>query len=253
MSKLVPGVSAFLVGCGLVATPFAARPAHAQVQEPAQEAIRLGGVVADERTLTPVGSAKVTILGTDLETVSASNGTFAFSADELPLGPVTVRVDAEGFPAMVEEVVISEDAVVFVQFILPTVDAFLDEILVLGRRSGREASLAETRTAADLLVGQLPGININPGIVGLDHSDVHLRGVNSIMLRGEPPIYLDGARMAGTFADALSILRQIPANDIRDVQLLRGPASAFLQGSADGVIMIRTRSGSPSQEPDGRD
>jgi outer membrane receptor protein involved in Fe transport len=49
--------------------------------------------------------------------------------------------------------------------------------------------------------------------------------------------------MAGDFRDALHRLQQIPASDVKDIQILRGPVAAFLQGSADGAIFIRTRSG----------
>lgn len=238
MSKLVPRVSSVLMGLSLLAATFAADPTVAQ-----DAAVRLSGVVADEETLVPVADAKITVLGTDLETVSREDGTFSFSSEDVPLGPVTVRVDAPGFPAMVEEVVLSEEAVVFVQFILPSVDAFLDEILVIGR-AGAGPILAESRTAADLLAGQVAGVNSNSGIVGLEQAEVRLRGVSSITVNHEPVIYLDGVRMAGGFGEALSLLRQIPASEVRDIQLLRGPASAFLHGSPDGVIQIRTRSGS---------
>ena len=212
----------------------------------AQEDVRLAGVVADERTSTPVASAKVTLVGTEIEATSEANGTFAFS--DVPDGPVSVRVEADGYPTMVQEVVVQEGAVVFVQFVLPSVHAFLDEILVLGR-STEPTTLEEARTAADLLVGQLPGASVSPGMIGLDRSEVRLRGVNSITVRSEPMIFLDGVRMAGSFGEALSLLRQIPANDVRDIQLLRGPSAAFLQGSPDGAIVIRTRSAS-SGDPD---
>lgn len=224
----------------------ASRPVAAQQPED----VRLGGVVADERTLVPVADAKITVLGTGLETVSGPDGTFAFSSEEVPLGPATVRVDAPGFTAVVEEVVLSEDVVVFVQFILPSVDAFLDEILVTAGRAGTGPSLGEARTAADLLAGRVTGITSNSGLVGLEQQEVRLRGVSSITVDQEPIIYLDGVRMAGSFGEALSLLRQIPASEVRDVQILRGPAAAFLRGSPDGVIQIRTRMGSRRERDD---
>lgn len=240
-STVAFGFNGFVAGSSLFIMALGASPALAQ------DDVRLAGVVGDERTSTPVASAKVTILGTELETVSGADGTFAFS--EAPLGPVTVRVEVPGYPTVNEEVVVQEGAVVFVQFILPSVDAFLDEILVLGRSTGASTPLSESRTAADLLVGQIPAASVSPGEVGLDRSEVRLRGVSSISVRSEPAVYLDGVRMAGGFGEALAMLRQIPANDVRDIQLLRGPAAAFVYGAADGAILIRTRSGSESQGP----
>lgn len=239
MSKFAPKIATLLIGSSLLATPPGIGTASAQ-----EEPVLLAGVVADEVTWSPVDSARVTILGTDLEIFSRPNGTFEFT--DVPLGPVTVRVDADGFTSMVEEVVVSEGALVFVQFALPSVAAFLDEILVTGRRSAAPSAVSESKSAVDLLVGRLPGVNGSPGRVGLELSEVRLRGVGSFSGGGEPAVYLDGIRMAGSFGDVVTVLRQIPASDVEEIRLLRGPAAAFLHGSADGVIDIRTKSG-----PDG--
>ncbi|MDH3205603.1 MAG: TonB-dependent receptor [Gemmatimonadota bacterium] len=234
MSTLAPKIISLLSSASLL---MALGPSLAV----AQEEVLLAGVVAAEDTSTPVASATVTLIGTDLETHSLANGTFAFT--DAPLGPVTVKVEAPGFATMVQEVVLSADAVVFMQFILPSLHAFLDEILVVGQRSSTGSTLSETRTAADMLAGQIPGISGNSGIVGLTLSTVHLRGVSSISIQSEPDLFLNGVRMAGSFGDALQLLQMIPASDVKDIRILRGPTAAFLHGSADGAIHIRTRSG----------
>lgn len=223
-----------LVGVGLLLGPLGLGSAHAQ------ETALMAGVVAAEETMVPVPGARVTLVDTDLQTLSGENGTFTFPAT--PLGRATVRVDAPGFPTMVQQVEVTSDAVVFIQFLLPSVAAFLDDILVTGQ-AGKPSALSEVRTAADLLVGQFPGIGGNSGIVGYTRAPVQLRGVSSISVRSEPDIYLDGVRMAGSFGEALRILQQIPANDVKDVRVLRGPSASVEQGSADGVIYVRTRSG----------
>ncbi len=238
MSTYAPRITGLLTSASLLASAFGSSPSAAQQ-------VLLTGVVADEATLTAVASAKITIVGQDLETYSQANGTFALP--DAPLGPVSVRVDAPGFTSLVLEVVVRQDAVVYLEFVLSKVDAFLDffldELLVVGRRSERPSALSEVRSAADLLAGQIPGIAGNSGIVGQNRSPILLRGVRSISLGGEPDVYLDGVRMAGGVGEALSLLRQIPASDVRDIQILRGPAAALLHGSADGVIHVRTRSG----------
>ena len=236
MSIYAPRITGLLTSVGLLLSPLGSSPSAAQEQ------VLLTGVVADEATWTPVASAKVSVVGTDLETYSKANGTFALP--DAPLGPLSIRVDAPGFASMVQEVVVRRDAVVYVQFILPKVHSLLDELLVGVRRSARSTSaLSDVRSAADLLAGQIPGVTGNSGIVGQNRSPVLLRGVRSFSLGSEPDIYLDGVRMAGGVGEALSLLRQIPASDVRDIQILRGSAAAFLYGSADGVIHVRTRSG----------
>jgi hypothetical protein len=212
-----------------------ARPAAASAQqEPA-----IHGVVADESTWRPVSAARVTLVETGVETRTGDNGTFVFP--DPPLGRVSIRVEAPGFPTMVEEVEVTADASLFVQFILPNVHAVLDEIFVLAR-SNRPQS-ASALTAADLLAMEVRGVLGNSGMVGADGPAMMLRGVGSISLQGDPVIFLDGVRMSGGAGEALLALARIPASEIRDIRVLRGPAASFLRGSADGVIEVRTKSG----------
>ena len=42
-------------------------------------------------------------------------------------------------------------------------------------------------------------------------------------------------------------LANIPASDVKQIRILGGPTTAFLQGSANGAIHVETKSG-----PDGR-
>ena len=208
---------------------------------PAQQESAIHGVVADESTWRLVSSARVTLVETGDETLTGRNGTFVFPRP--PLGRVTIRVEAPGFPVMVEEVEVTANAALFVQFVLPHVDAVLDEILVLARRSPSQADSGEPRTAADLLAMEVRGVMGNRGMVGADDAAILLRGVGSMSLPGDPELYLDGVRMGGGPGEALAALELIPASEIRDIRILRGPAASFIRGSADGVIEVRTKSG----------
>ena len=100
----------------------------------------------------------------------------------------------------------------------------------------------ERAAAADPRATTLP-LRVGAAMRCDDYGAFGLAWKSAISLGGEPDIYLDGVRMAGGFGEALSLLRQIPASDVRDIQILRGPAAAFLHGSADGVIHVRTKSG----------
>lgn len=235
MSAPAPRISCLFLGLALAALSAGAAPLAAQAP------VRLAGVVADEATWTPISSATVVLVETGLETKSAANGTFTFA--DAPVGPATVRVDAPGFATMVQEVTVTEDGVVFVQFILPSMSAFLEEILVVGRAE-KAAPLSETKTAADLLAGQLPGVGSGSGMVGRNLISVQLRGVSSFTAQKEPDVFLNGVRVGGSFEDALGTLQKIPASDVKEIRLARGPASAVQQGSADGAIYVTTKSGS---------
>ena len=228
-----------ILGLGLL-TPFlpGAPVAAQQLEAPLQ------GVVADDLTGEVIASARVTIVGTELETRTSEAGTFAF--DEAPLGKVSVRVQAKGYPAVTDEVTITRDQIVFMHFVLPQVSLILDEVLVLGdrpRAPRRMPQQREARTAADILARQVPGVNQVGGVVGKNDALIVLRGVSSINLSSEPVVFLDGVRLGSNLGEAMDALSKIPAEHVRQIRVMRGPAAAFVQGAANGAIFVETRMG----------
>ena len=88
----------------------------------AQQQAVLGGVISDAVTGEIVDAAAVTLVGTGIETRTAADGIFEFP--DAPLGFVTVRVEAPGYPAVVEEVEMTPGTVRIMQVILvPATDA----------------------------------------------------------------------------------------------------------------------------------
>ena len=201
----------------------------------AQERAILWGVASDAVTGEIVDSAAVTLVGSGIETRTAADGIFEFP--DAPLGFATVRVQAPGYPAVVEEVEMTPGTVRIMQVLLPSVDAVLRELLVVVPATAA-ASRGGVRSAADLLARKVVGINMTEGNVGVYQNPVLLRGVSSINMTNEPAIFLDGVRMRG-----LEVLRQIPASHVKDIRVLRGPATAFIQGSANGAVLIETKFG----------
>ena len=195
----------------------------------------LHGVVADEATLSLIDSARVTVVGTELEATTGGDGTFSFEG--VPLGALAVRIEAPGYPVVVEHVEVVRDVVLYMQVMMPRTD------VILGELATPPAGTAEARTAAELVARKVLDMNPNSGNLGLNTNPVRLRGTGTFGLSGEPAVFLDGVRI-GTFGPAMEVLSQIPASDVRNIRVLRGPAAAFLRGSADGSIHIETRSGS---------
>ena len=197
---------------------------------------RLLGVVSDEETGAVIGSAHVTVEGTGInggiDTWTTADGTFEFSS--VPAGLISVRVQAPGYPVMVDDVELLPDAAHIVYVVLPTVQAVLEEILVVGRARRQ----GNAQTAADLLERQIPGFNANQGNRGAGDSPIFLRGAGSFHLSGEPAIFLDGVRMSG---GALEVLVLIPAVSVKSIRIDRGPATTSVPLSATGVIHILTR------------
>jgi hypothetical protein len=227
-------------GLALLAFAFVATAAAAQQEEPP-----LQGVVADDLTGEVIASALVTIVGTTLQARTSDTGTFAFP--DPPLGRISVRVQAKGYPAITDEVEVLPGSIVFMHVVLPQVNLILDELFVFADpaepRSTPTRSAREARTAADILGYQIPGLTSSQGVVGKNDALIVLRGVSSINLSSEPAVFLDGVRLGGDLGDAMDALSKIPAEHVRAIRVLRGPAAAFVQGSANGAIFVETRVG----------
>jgi hypothetical protein len=230
-----------LLGLALLAPVLGSVPVSAQQRLDAP----LQGVVADDLTGEVIESARVTIVGTELETRTSEGGTFAFP--NVPQGRISVRVQAKGYPAITDEVMISPDEIVFMHVVLPQVNLILDELFVFSEPSSRAPratpSSREARTAADILARQIPSANKIGGVVGRSDGLIVLRGVSSINLSSEPAVFLDGVRLGGNLGEAMDALSKIPAEHVRQIRVLRGPASAFAQGAANGAIFVETRMG----------
>jgi hypothetical protein len=218
-----------------------ALPLSVAAQQPPPEAETqplLQGVVVHETTGQPVESATVSLIGTDVETQTGRFGDFAFP--DVQLGAMAVRVTAPGHPSVTQDVNITGDGIVFLQFRLPSVAAVLSELLVGVPRE--RSIIAEPETAADLLGNKVPGFMLtNNGIVGRDDDILNLRGARSFGLDMQPHVFIDGVMVSGG-ETAFEALRQIPASDVLGIEVLRGPAAAFRYPlAANGVVLVTTR------------
>ena len=218
------------------ALPFAT--AAQQPLPGAETQPKLQGVVVHESTGQPIESATVSLVGTDIETQTGRYGGFAFP--DVQVGMMSVRVTAPGHPSVTQEVTVTGDGIVFLQFRLPSVSAVLDELLVGVRRP--RSIIAEAETAADLLVNKVPRFRFtNNGIVGKNDAVLNLRGARSFGAGMQPFVFIDGV-MISKGETALEALSQIPASQVLDIQVLRGPVAAFLYPlAANGVVLVKTK------------
>ena len=222
-------------------------------------------MVVDESSLEPLEGVLFQLDGANLTGVTDDEGRVVF--DGIPTGNVTLRATLAGYGSVVEAVAVTAGEVSLLRYQLPRIDVLLSEILVRGRadadaRGGHsEARLrVEAGTplsVADVLVHGVPGLYMNRtgGLVGGGVS-VRIRGPSSLVISNSPAVYLDGVRIddhAGSLSGsrAFQILETMPARDVRQIRVLRGPAAAARYAdSANGVILIETRRGEPN--PDGR-
>ncbi len=202
----------------------------------------LQGIVVYESTGQPIESATVSLVGTDIEMQTGRYGSFAFP--EVQFGRMSVRVTAPGHPSVTQEVDITGDRVVFLQFRLPSLSAVLSELLVRVRHDRANISVSDPRTAEDLLAREVLGV-VGRGSANVGKNDygIILRGTGSLTQSLMPSIFIDGVVVSSP-EEGLDVLSRIPASDVLDIEVLRGPAAAFLYPfAANGVVLVTTRSG----------
>jgi hypothetical protein len=207
-------------------------------QSAAQQQARLQGVVVRESTFEPIQDALVEVVGTDFTARTGMLGQFAIP--DAPLGTSWVRVIAEGIPSVREQVDITAEGVVFLQFRMPEdVFALLDEIKV-DVESPSDGLASRAGNALDLLALKVPTIARQAsGDIADTDVTIRLRGYNSLNYNDDPLVVIDGAVVQG--ASAFDLLRQIPATDVASIDVLKGPAAAFhYPFAANGVIQITT-------------
>ena len=207
-------------------------------------------MVADELTGELIDSAAATLVGTGLESETVAGGTFAFP--DVPPDTVSLRVQARGYPTVTEEVEIAPGAVHILQILLPNVQAILQGLVMVAKVADAGA-WGDARTAADVLALQFPGIRTKTsGIVGRNDAQILRRGVGSISLSSEPSVFLDGVQLSEGLGQAMDVRSHIRATDVKEIKVLRGPASTVTPGSANGAIYVVTKLGRGEADDQGK-
>jgi outer membrane receptor protein involved in Fe transport len=181
----------------------------------------------------------VTLVGSSATVTTEPSGGFEI---ETPTGRVALHFTAPGRSSVVVDLIVRDGQPTIVRIPLPTIAVTLSELLVQAR-GGSDRSPQVARTAADLLAQEVPRASVNSGQVGQSDFDLNLRLATSFGGPQAPTIVVDGVVLSRGPA-AFEALERIPAADVEDVQVLRGPSSAFLYPfAANGVIVVTTKRG----------
>ncbi len=228
------------------------------------------GTVTDVATLRPLSSARVILVGQNMEARTNDAGSFEFR--NLPQGQYTVRVMFIGYSRMDQAVTVTTGQVAVVDVSMTRAPVQLDEMVVTGTAGRTEireignsvtrldvGNLSEVAPIAnlnELLNARSPGLTMykNSGLAGTA-SNVKIRGAGSLNAGYVPVYYIDGIRFeSGNIATLGSTnstiqnrspLEFLNPADIERIEVIKGPAAATLYGAdaAGGVIQIITKKG----------
>ena len=238
----------------------------------AQETGTVTGQALESGSGRPVASVQVHLVGTDMGTLTGSNGRFLIQ--NVPTGTFEVRTERIGYESVSRTVTVQAGQAVDVLLEMSEQALALDEIIVTGtagqaRRREIGNSIAQIRpditeptvTTDQLIQGRSSGVLVlaSSGVMG-GGAQIRLRGNVSATMSNQPLIYVDGVRIqsdgpprntaAPTCAcesnnDTPSPLNDINPEDIDRIEIIRGPAASTLYGTegAAGVIQIFTKRG----------
>src|SRR2546427_777476 len=227
------------------------------------------GTVTDAATQRPLDAAQITVVGTDLGTLTNAAGQFQFN---VALGQVILRIRRVGYGSSTKTVTVTPDAPVTADFAMAQVAIGLDAVVVTGtgvaterRKLGNTIATvdasqlrnAPVQNVSEMLAAREPGVSILPsgGLTG-EGARIRIRGAASLSQPNEPIVYVDGVRVdrGGGFGDFVgtggggypSRLDGINPEAIERIEILKGPAAATLYGTeaSAGVIQVFTKQGS---------
>ena len=227
------------------------------------------GTVLDAATQRPLDGAQISVVGTDLGTLTNAAGQYQFN---VPLGQVILRIRRVGYGSSNKSVTVTPDAPVTADFAMPQVAIGLDAIVVTGTGAATERrklgntiatidatqlKTAPVTNVSEMLAAREPGVSILPsgGLSG-EGARIRIRGAASLSQASEPIVYVDGVRVdrGGGFGDYVgtggggypSRLDDINPDAIDHIEVLKGAAAATLYGTeaSAGVIQIFTKTGS---------
>ncbi|MBT8403884.1 MAG: TonB-dependent receptor [Gemmatimonadetes bacterium] len=249
----------------------AAIPVQAQVGQ-------VTGVVRDAANAAPLQGAQVYIEGTELGSLTNSEGRFLIS--QVPVGSQVLMVQLIGRATVSRDITVTAGQTTTVEITLEQTALALDELVVIGygtqqRRdvTGSVASVsgveiteaAVTPNLQTVLQGRLAGVNVaestgEPGAA----PQVLIRGRGSISAGTEPLYVIDGVPYNMNTTEGVidqanpshgvtraNPLSNINPNDIENVEVLKDAAAAAIYGSrgSNGVILITTKRGEAGMAP----
>lgn len=233
-----------------------------------QQGVVAGQVVA-EATRRPLPSAQVAIAGqAGKGTLTDADGAFRITG--ITGDSVTLNVRLIGYSPISQKVRVGATNLVFALADRPVE---LNQVVVTGTAGGQQArtignSVAKIKAAEvvasaaipsveGLINGRAPGVTVVPGTgqIGAG-ANIHVRGMTTFSLSGNPLIYVDGIRVDNETGTGIAVqafgsgvvsrMNDFDPANIESIEILKGPAAATLYGTeaARGVINIITKKGS---------
>lgn len=205
---------------------------------------QIQGKIVESETKKPIPDVTVTILGKNISTKSAEDGTFSIKAE----GKTILVVSHIGYKSQSIDVT-SISKVVEIGLEKDISD--LNDVVVIGYGKQKKKDITSSissisgKDIKDIPVtnlnaamqGRVPGMQVqNTGNEPGAGTNVKIRGINSISQYAGPLYVVDGVLITGD-------IREINPTDIESIDVLKDASAAAIYGSraSEGVVIITTK------------
>ena len=268
-----------------ISGPIAALPLMIVVSGASGLAAQTGavtGVVTDATSGQPLDGARVSLAGTRISALTASDGRYLLGS--APAGTQTVKVVIFGYGTREREVTVTLGSTLRADFRLEVSGVDLDQPVTAGAGLSERRKVGTSLPTIDFdrigedipvdgfshaLEGRIPGLRSTGTNGGIGSGrELRIRGTDSFgFTRQRPLVLIDGVRvdteklewgaMAGVTCCFFSggagedRLSDLNPEEIDRVEVLKGPAAAALFGSegSAGVIQVFTKRGRSNTPP----
>jgi hypothetical protein len=204
----------------------------------------INGVVLDNLNSQPVEYASIVLLNQNDNSILAGelakkNGTFTFQS--IQRGKYKIKIYFVGYANYyVENILIEENQILNLDTVkLQRISQSLEEVIITKEKSNYynkidkqlyksdQFETSKGGTAIDI-IRNLPSVTVN------GQGEISLRGSNGFMvlLNGKPVL-----------TDAQTVLSQLPANTIENIELITAPLAKYDPDGKGGIINIITKKG----------
>jgi len=226
----------------------------------------VSGRVTTATTGQPLSGVQVSVVGTSLGAVTATDGRYTVRG--VPARQVTLRALRVGLGQQARTVTVTAGATATLDFSLTETAVQLAPVVTTATGEQRRVEVGNSttrvevaelvRTApianmSDLLTARAPGVQVLPGNQTGVGARVRIRGTSSLSLSNDPIYVIDGVRMQSSCgSSSIGVGGSLPCRvndvnpeEIESIDVVKGPSASALYGTAgaNGVIVIQTKRG----------
>lgn len=212
--------------------------------------IEVSGRVTDENG-NPLVGVSIQVKNTQTGTITDDDGEYTIT---VPSKQSTLVFTYIGYTSV--EKVVGDKTVLNV--VLQTESTGLNQVVVIGYGTQKRQDLTGAVASADMeifkespnvnilqsLHGSVPGLSVGAVNHSGENPSINIRGENNFSGDNTPLIVIDGIIYRGNLND-------INPNDIKSIDILKGPSAEAVYGSqsSNGVILITTKKGRKNMKP----